>query len=140
MGRPSGVGVIVAAVVQRLRAVAALTVLVPAVRIVADVPSGLTRPYVLVEHVTETDDDTLSLGGVDAVVSTTIVSDYAGPKEIGAIASALREALDDGSPLTVVGFSEPADVTYEQALGEYTDEIANVLVRHRPLWFRVRAV
>jgi hypothetical protein len=139
MGRPSGVGVLVATFVTHLRAVAALTALVPAARIVADVPVGFERPYVLVEHVTETDDDTLSLGGVDAVVSTTIVSDYQGAKQIGQIASALREALD-GEALVVAGFSAPADVSYEQAIGEYLDDIANVKVRHRPLWFRVRAL
>jgi hypothetical protein len=138
MARPSGVGSVVAAVVQLLRADAAVTALVPAARIKSDA-EGLARPYVLVEHVTETDDDTLSLGGVDALIATVIVSDYAGAKEIGAIASAVRESLD-GQELTVAGFSAAADVTYEQAVGEYLDDIANVKVRHRPLWFRVRAL
>jgi hypothetical protein len=138
MARPSGVSSTVAAIVQRLKADAGVIALVPAARIVSDATS-VTRPYVLVDHVTETDDDTLSLGGVDAVVSVTIVSDYQGPKEIGQIATALRESLD-GQELTVAGFSAAADVTYEQAVSEYTDDVANVKVRHRPIWFRVRAL
>jgi hypothetical protein len=138
MARPSGVGSVVAAIVQHLRADAAVTALVASTRIVSDAAS-VARPYVLVEHVTETDDDTLSLGGVDAIVGATIVSDYQGAKEIGQIASALRESLD-GEELTVAGFSAVADVTYEQAVSEYTDDVANVKVRHRPIWFRVRAL
>jgi hypothetical protein len=138
MARPSGVGSVVSAVVQRLRATGDVTALVPSARIVSDA-SGEVRPYVLVGHVTETDDDTLSLGGVDAIVSTTIVSDYQGAKQIGQIASALRESLD-GQELTIAGFNGPADVSYDQAVGEYVDDVANVKVRHRPLWFRVRAL
>jgi hypothetical protein len=138
MARPSGVGSVVASVVQRLRATSGVTALVPTARIVSDAAS-VTRPFVLVEHVTESDDDTLALGGVDAVVSTTIVSDYQGAREIGQIATALRESLD-GQELTVAGFNGPADVSYDQAVGEYVDDIANVRVRHRPIWFRVRAL
>jgi hypothetical protein len=138
MARPIGIGPVVAAIVTRLRADVTLTALVPEARIKSDA-DGLARPYVLVEHVTETDDDTLSLGGVDATVAVVVVSEYAGAKEIGAIASAVRESLD-GQELTVAGFSAAADVTYEQAIGEYLDDIANVKVRHRPLWFRVRAL
>jgi hypothetical protein len=138
MARPTGVGSTVAAVVSRLRATAGVTAVVPSARIVSEA-EGLTRPYVLVEHVTETDDDTLSLGGVDAIVSTTIVSDYQGAKEIGTIASAVRESLD-GQTLAVAGFAEAADVSYEQAIGGYTDDVANVKVRYRPIWFRVRAL
>jgi hypothetical protein len=138
MARPSGVGTVVSAVVQQLRATVGVTALVPSARIVSDA-SGEARPYVLVGHVTETDDDTLSLGGVDAIVSTTIVSDYQGAKQIGQIASALRESLD-GQELTIAGFNGPADVSYDQAVGEYVDDVANVKVRHRPLWFRVRAL
>lgn len=139
MGRPTGLGSVVAAVVQHLRADAGVTALVPAARLVSDVQAGTSRPYVVVGHVTETDDDVLSRGGVDAIVSTLIVSDYQGAKEIGRIASALRDSLD-GQPLTVPGFGADGDVSYEQAVGEYTDDIANVKVRHRPLWFRVRVV
>ena len=128
----------VAAVVQRLRATGGVTALVPVPQIVSDAV-GMVRPFVLVEHVTETDDDTLTLGGVDAIVSATIVSDYQGAKEIGQIASALRESLD-GYEMTVAGFNGPADVSYDQAVGEYVDDIANVRVRHRPIWFRVRAL
>lgn len=139
MARPSGVGSVVAAVIQALRSTAAVTSLVPAARIVDEVPTGLARPFIAVDLVTETDDDVLSRGGIDAVVSTLIASEYRGNDEIGRIASAMREALD-GAALLVDGFADLAEVTYEQAVGGYKDDIAGVVVRHRPLWFRVRAV
>lgn len=139
MGRPSGIGPAVAAVVQQLRATAAVTALVPAARILDDVPANTLRPYLEVDLVSELDDDVLDRGGIDAIVSVTVVSAYRGNQELGAIATAVREALD-GVALLVAGFVELADVTYEQAVGGYKDEIAGVVVRHRPLWFRVRAV
>lgn len=140
MSRTSGIGTIVDAVVDALRASAAVTALVPAERIANNIPSGTARPYLLVDVETETDDDTLSLGGVDAVCSVTPVSDYSGSWQIGQIASAVRAALD-AQPLLVEGFEDgPADVTYEQALGELREQVAGVVVRRRPLWFRVRAL
>ena len=139
MAYTSGVGTIVAAVVQRLRATSAVTALVPTARVLDEVPVNTARPYLAVDVVSEFDDDVLSRGGVDAVVSVLVASEYRGGDEIGRIASAVRESLD-GQPLTVDGFVEPADVTYEQALGMYKDDIAGVVVRHRPLWFRVRVV
>jgi len=116
-----------------------VTSLVPVARIVNNPMPGTTRPYVVVSVETETDDDTLSLGGVDSIVSTLLVSDYQGDDEIGRLASAVRESLD-GQTLTVAGFGGPADVSYEQAIGGYKDEIGGITVRHRPLWFRVRVV
>jgi hypothetical protein len=139
MARPSGVGLIVAALVQHLRATPTVTALVPAPRILDDVLEGTARPYLAVDVVSEVDEDVLSRGGVDATASITVASEYRGSAEIGRIASAVREALD-GQALVVPDFEEPADVTYEQAVGTYRDVIAGVVVRHRPLWFRVRAV
>lgn len=139
MGRPSGIGPVTAAVVQALRASSAVTAIVPAERVVNEVPNGTARPFLVVDVVSETDDDVLSRGGIDAVVSVLAVSDYRGDDEIGRMATAVRETLDAAS-LTVAGFPDPADVTYEQAVGSYKDDIAGVVVRHRPLWFRVRAV
>jgi hypothetical protein len=138
--RTSGVGSIVSAVVDHLQADAGVTALVPAARIGNEIATGTTRPYIVVEVETETDDDTFSLGGVDAVLSVTPVSDYRGSYEIGQIASAVRESMD-GRLLTVAGFvGAPADVTYEQALGEIREDVSGVTVRRRPLWFRVRAL
>lgn len=139
MARLSGIEPVTAAVIARLRADTGVTALVPAARLTNEVVPGTTRPYVVVSVESETDDDTLSLGGIDAVLSTLIVSQYTGDKEQGQIASAIRTALD-GQTVTLAGFTAPADVSYEQALGAYKDEIAGVVVRHRPLWFRVRAV
>ena len=138
--RTSGVGSIVDAFVTRLRADAGVTALVPADRIGNEIPTGTPRPYIVIDVETETDDDTFSLGGVDAVVSATVVSQYRGSYEIGQIASALRESLD-GIGLAISGFiGAPADITYEQALGEIREDVAGVTVRRRPLWFRVRAI
>ena len=138
--RPSGVGTITSAVIAHLQQDVALLALVPASRIANEIPSGTARPYVVVDVETETDDDTTGLGGVDAVVSATVVSDYRGSYEIGQIASAIRAALD-ARALSVEGFSGGlADVTYEQGLGEIREDVAGVQVRRRPLWFRVRAL
>jgi len=139
--RPSGVGAITSAVIDVLQADAGVIALVPPERIANEIPTGTARPYLVVEVETETDDDTTGLGGVDAVVSVTAVSQYRGSYEIGQIASAVRAALD-AVPLTVEGFSNtpPADCTYAQALGEIREDVAGVTVRRRPLWFRVRAL
>ena len=139
MTRTSGVGSITAAVVQALGADADVTAIVPAERIGSHILPGTPRPYLRVGVVTETDDDTLALGGVDAICAVTAVSDYRGADEIGRIASAMRDALD-GTTLDVDGFQAPADVSYEQAIGEYDEDVAGVTVRHRPVWFRVRAL
>lgn len=139
MARASGIGPVVAAVVQRLRATAAVTAIVAAARVVDEVPEGLVRPYIAVSLVTEADDDTLSLGGVDDIVSVQLTSEYRGADEIGRMATAVRESLD-GQTLAVAGFSEPADVTYEQSVGGYKEDVAGVVVRHQPMWFRVRAL
>ena len=139
MSRASGLGTIVTAVVAALEADAAVRALVPPERIGNEIPSGTARPYVLVDVETEHDDDAVSLGGVDAVVSVTVVSDYRGSYEIGQIASAVRAALD-ARTLVIEGFRDEADVTYEQALGEIRETIAGVTVRRRPLWFRIRAL
>lgn len=135
MAAASGVAAVVSAVIARLRAHAALTALVPAARIVSDA-AALARPYIVVGCVTETPHDTLGRAGIDAVVSLVLVSDYAGQAEIGAMASAVRASLD-GAVLAVSGFEEAADVLYEQAVSEYMEDVANVAVRYRPLWFRV---
>jgi len=135
----SGVGDIVGAVIDTLQAAPEVTAIVPPDRILNFVASGTDRPYLRVEVTTETDDDTLSLGGVDAICAITAVSDYRGALEIGRIAAACRRALD-GVEMTVAGFTAPADVSYEQAIGEFTEDVAGIAVRHRPLWFRVRAL
>lgn len=136
----SGVGSIVTAVIDHLQADAGVTALVPAARILNDVPSNTPRPYLVVDVETETDDDTTGLGGVDAVVSVTPVSQYRGSYEIGQIASAVRQALD-AITLPIDGFiGGPADISYAQAIGEIREDVAGVLVRRRPLWFRVRAL
>lgn len=138
--RPSGVGTITSAVIAHLQADADVVALVPATRIANEIPAGTARPYIAVDVETETDDDTTGLGGVDAVVSATVVSDYRGSWEIGQIASAVRAALD-ARELLVDGFTGGlADITYEQGLGEIREDVAGVQVRRRPLWFRVRAL
>lgn len=138
--RTSGVGSIVDALVDALQADAGVTALVPASRIGNDIASGTPRPYLVVDVETETDDDSVSLGGVDAVASVTVVSQYRGSYEIGQIASAVRAALD-AVALPIAGFTGgPADITYEQAIGEIREDVAGVTVRRRPLWFRVRAL
>ena len=138
--RTSGVGSIVSAVIDHLQADPGVTALVPAERIANEIPTGTPRPYIVVEVETETDDDTFSLGGVDAVLAITPVSQYRGSYEIGQIASAVRESMD-GRALAVDGFTgAPADITYEQALGEIREDVSGVTVRRRPLWFRVRAL
>lgn len=134
--RASGIGGITAAVVAHLKADAGLTALV-GTRVHNEIPQGETRPYVRVAVRNETADDTLGRAGVDAVVETLIVSDYRGDAQIGQIATALRTRLEL-APLTIAGFSAPADVTYEQGLDGFVQDIAGVPVRHRPLWFRVR--
>jgi len=140
VSRTSGVGTITDAVIDALCASPEVTALVPASRIANEMPAGTVRPYLVVDVANENDDDTMSLGGVDAVCSVTVVSDYRGSWEIGQIASAVRAALD-AQPLTVEGFVDgPADVTYEQALGEIREQVSGVTVRRRPLWFRVRAL
>lgn len=139
MARPSGVGSVVAAVVQALRAATAVTALVPATRVLDEVPGATARPLLQVSVVSESADDVLSAGGIDALVSVLVVSEYRGSDEIGRIATAVREALD-GRALTVDGFLAPADVLYAQAVGQYTEDVAGVQVRYRPLLFQVRAV
>jgi len=141
MARPSssGVGDIVGAVVETLRAAPEVTAIVPADRILNYVSSGTPRPYLRVDVTTETDDDTLGLGGVDAICAVTAVSDYRGAAEIGRMAAACRRALD-GIAMDVDGFTAPGDVSYEQAIGEFTEDVAGIAVRHRPLWFRVRVL
>lgn len=139
MSRPSGVGSVVAAVVQALRAATAVTALVPATRVLDEVPGATARPLLQVSVVSEASDDVLSAGGIDALVSVLVVSEYRGSDEIGRIATAVRETLD-GRALTVDGFLAPADVLYAQAVGQYTEDVAGVQVRYRPLLFQVRAV
>ncbi len=139
MARPSGVGAVVAMVIATLRASAPVTALVPAARIVADVEPGTPRPHLVVDVEDEQADDVLSAGGIDAIVRVLVVSEYRGAAEIGLIATQVREALD-GRALAVTGFADLADVTYEQAASAYVEEIAGVVVRHRPLWFRVRVI
>lgn len=135
----SGVGDIVSAVVQALKAAPEVTAIVPPDRILNYVNAGTPRPYLRVDVTTETDDDTLGLGGVDAICAVTAVSDYRGATEIGRIASAVRRALD-ATEMPIAGFAAPADVSYEQAIGEITEDVAGIAVRHRPLWFRVRVI
>lgn len=135
MARASGVGAITAAVVTRLASDSDLQALVG--DRIYQAPQGARYPYLRVGVVSESADDAIGAAGVDAVVEVLIVSNYDGDKEIGQIATAVRSRLEL-APLVVAGFSAPADVTYEQALGGFTQSIGSVPVRHRPLWFRVR--
>lgn len=134
--RASGIGGVTAAVIAWLTSDPTLTALVGP-RVYDEPPIGVARPYVRVSVRSESADDTLGLAGVDAIVEVLLVSDYRGDKQIGEIATAVRSRLEL-APLTIAGFTRPADVTYEQGLDGFVQDISGVPVRHRPLWFRVQ--
>ena len=118
MASASALGVVSAAVLTALRAASSVIALVPAARIVDEVPARPTYPYVLVEVSGETPFNTMGAPsalkwGSESTVLVRVVSQYRGDQEVTQILSPIKAALD-GQPLVVPGYAT-ASVSFESA-------------------------
>lgn len=122
--------VVVPALMTALRAHVGLTGLVPADRIVDDVPARPTFPYVLVRGGSELPFNTLSGAegswGSEPKVEVRVVSQYRGTQEVLSVMHQVRAALD-GYRFTPAGY-QPTIVDFETGQ-MLTDTIAGVVTR-----------
>jgi hypothetical protein len=125
-------------ILAALQAHAGLTALVPALRIVDEVPARPTMPYVLVESGSEQPFNTLGAvdgsWGSESRVVVRVVSQYRGDLEVNAVMSQVRAALD-GYKFTPTGYL-PAIVIFETAQ-LLKDTIAGVVTRELVAEFSV---
>lgn len=109
MASTSAIGPVCTAALAKLKADAAVIALVPAERIVDEVPAREVYPYVLVESSGERPFDTM--GGTPALLKWGSVtglrvrafSQYRGDAEVASIVGAIKGCLD-GQDLTVSGY------------------------------------
>ena len=123
--------VVAPAILSRLQGFADLTALVPADRIVDEVPPRPVYPYVLVESGPEQPFNTLGAAdgswGGEATVLVRAVSQYRGDQEINAVMHEVRAALD-GYRFTPAGYQSTL-VTFEGSSPMLKDTIAGTPTR-----------
>jgi hypothetical protein len=139
MASPCALGVVSAAVLTALKASSALIALVPAVRIVDEVPARPTYPYLLVEVGGETPFNTMGVPaalkwGSESTVLVRVVSQYRGDQEACQVLDAAKAAID-GQPLTVAGFAS-VGVSFASAQ-LIKDTLAGVVTRELVATFTV---
>lgn len=124
--------VLAPAVLDRLKNYAPLTGIVPAVRIVDDVRTGLSVPYVIVEAGFEVPFNTLGEStdpkwGGEATVQVRVISQYRGDAEVLSVMDKVRAALD-GHEFTLAGY-QPAVMTFESQAPMFKDTVAGTTTR-----------
>jgi hypothetical protein len=132
-------GVVAAAILDILQGSSAVTALVPLARVTDDIGSKPTYPYVQVEGYGEQPFNTMGAAtslkyGSSTRVSVRIVSQYRGEHEVGAIADAVRAALDGQS--IIAGTYPAAIATFEQAV-MLRDTVQGIVTRELVLDFNV---
>lgn len=126
-----GLSVLAAAVLDRLRTWTPLTALVPVARIVDDVRSTMTYPFVLVESGSALPFNTLGAQdgswGKEPTVIVRVVSQQRSDVEANTLMDHVVAALD-GYRFTAAGY-QPAIVTFENAPAMLKDTTAGVTTR-----------
>jgi hypothetical protein len=141
MASTLALGPVHAAVLDRLKTTAALTTIVPAVRVTDSPTTATIAPYVLVEGGDETPFNTMggaSLPKWGGIVSlrVRVVSTYRGELEAYGLMDIIKVALD-GLPLTVTGY--PTAIVAFQRADLLKDTINNIVTRELVGTFSVTA-
>ncbi len=127
---------LVAAVVPRLTSDATLTSLLGSgARVYNRVPTNAPTPYIRVSVNTERGWNWIGgQRGSAVVLQTQIASRYAGELQTSQVVSRLR-ALLDGWRTTLTGARHPSELTYDQALPAFDEDVDGVVVTYRTvLW------
>jgi len=108
MASTSAITPVSVAVINRLKAVTAVTDRVPAARITDDAAARIAMPYILVQIPDESPNDTMGATeqpkwGQTVTVNVSVVSQYRGDADVGDIKSLILGALN-GFDLVVSGF------------------------------------
>jgi hypothetical protein len=141
MASTLALGPVHAAALDRLKTTAALTTIVPAVRVTDSPTTATITPYVLVEGADETPFNTMGeptaakWGGLVGL-RVRVVSTYRGDKEVYDLMTLVKAALD-GLPLTVAGY--PTAIVVFQRADLLKDTINNIVTRELVGTFSVTA-